>query len=64
VEIYFFHLKKKKEISPALQNNLSRFIGIAKVPQLVPITQEAKAKNQSLQKNCNFAGAPVLNCYF
>jgi len=24
----------------------------------------ADAQNQSLQKSCNFAYAPVLNCYF
>jgi hypothetical protein len=48
--LFFSSPRKKKEKNP---------IHIAAHLQ-VP---RADAKNQSLQKSCNFAYAPVLNCY-
>jgi len=42
--------KKEEETLPTLQH-------ISKPPQ-------AKAQTKGLYKSCNFAYAPVLNCYF
>ncbi len=48
---FFLPTRKKEERNP------THIAHIAKATQ-------ANAQNQSLQKSCNFAYAPVLNCYF
>jgi hypothetical protein len=49
--VFFFPPQKKEERNP------THIAAHLQAPR-------ADAQNQSLQKSCNFAYAPLLNCYF
>jgi hypothetical protein len=59
---FFLPPAKKEEGNPThIAHNLSRFIGIAKAPQLVPSLREANATTKALPKS---AILPTHPCKF
>jgi hypothetical protein len=54
--VFFFPPQKEKKNPTYIAAHLQ-------APQLAPTTRGANAQKQNLQKSCNFAYAPVPNCY-